>query len=127
YAPILVELTGGFRGKPGAEITGIVHVTGGGLTNLERVLPERAGAILSDLFQPREEFARLQELGPVSEEEAYRTWNMGQPVLLVTPEPERVEEVLEGFEVSSRIVGEVTDRTGIVCQGKGLEEREFIL
>lgn len=127
YAPILVELTGGFRGEPGADVTGIVHVTGGGMANLKRVLPDETGAKLDNLFRPGKEFIRLQELGPVAEEEAYRTWNMGQPLLLITPEPERVEKVLEVFEVSSRVVGEVTDRSGIICQGRGFQEREFII
>jgi len=127
YAPIMVALTGGFQDESRANITGIVHVTGGGMANLNRVLPEETGAILTDLFPPQEEFIKLQELGPVAEEEAYRTWNMGQPVLLVTPEPEKVENLLEEFEVPSRVVGEVTNRPEIVCRGKGLKEREFVL
>lgn len=126
-APILGELTGGFRGKPRAEVTGIVHVTGGGLRNLRRVLPEGTGASLTDPVPPGEEFVRLQELGPVTEEEAYGTWNMGQAVLVVTSTPGKVKKVIEEFEVSARIIGKITDSDDIVCRGKGFEGKEFVL
>ena len=127
FAPIIVALTGGLRDKPGADIRGVVHVTGGGLANLKRVLPEGTGAVLNDLFSPQEEFVRLQELGPVNEEEAYRTWNMGQPILIVTTEPEEAGGLLDKFDVNYRVVGRITDREGIVCQGKGFENKEFVL
>lgn len=125
--PAIVDLVGGYRHKPRAKVTGIVHLTGGGLLNLNRILPENMGALLTNLFPPHEEFLRLQRLGPVSDDEAYKTWNMGQCVLVVTPEPDKVEEVLAEFEIPSRVVGEVTDGSGITCRTRGSDQETIYL
>ncbi len=125
--PTLVEAFGGYQGGARAEVTGIVHVTGGGLANLERVLPEGSGAVLSDPYPPGEELLRLQELGPVSDEEAYRTWNMGQCVLVITPEPEEVTSIAGEYSVPARVIGKIRRQEGIVCHGKGFFGEQFVL
>lgn len=125
--PAIVNLVGGYKGKTRADVTGIVHITGGGIFNLKRILPEGMGALFTNLFPPQEEFTELQQLGPVSDEEAYRTWNMGQCLLIVTPEPEKVESLVAEFDIPSRLVGEITDRDRIVCHTRGLEEKKIHL
>jgi len=125
--PAIVDLVGGYKGKARADITGIVHITGGGVINLKRILPEGMGALLTNLFTPQEEFLELQRLGPVSDEEAYRTWNMGQCLLVVTSEPEKVESLVAEFDIPSRLVGEITDRDRIICHTRGLEKEKIHL
>lgn len=126
-APALVEMFGGYRGEPRAEVTGIVHITGGGLTNLERILPEGKGAVLTDPYPPGEELLRLQELGPVGDEEAYRTWNMGQCVLVITPEPERATKIAGEYSIPARVIGSIRQQEEIVCHGKGLFGDKLVL
>ncbi len=67
---------------------GIAHITGGGIfDNLRRVLKmTNTGAVLDNLFSPLPEMLKIQELGNVSNEDAYRWWNMGNGMLLVVDE-----------------------------------------
>lgn len=125
--PALVGLNGSYRENPRAEVTGIVHLTGGGLSNLDRILPEGMGASMDNLFTPQKEFLRLQKLGPIKDKEAYKTWNMGQCMLIVTPEPQKVKRVMSEFDIPSKLAGKVTSHSGIRVQGKGLREEAFSL
>jgi len=125
--PALVSLNGSYRENPRAKVTGIVHITGGGLSNLDRILPEGMGASIDNLFAPQEEFLQLQKLGPIEDKEAYKTWNMGQCMLIVTPEPEKVKKVMSEFDIPSQISGKITQKSGIRVQGRGLREEAFSL
>ncbi len=124
----LVDLFGGYKEKSKAKVTGIVHVTGGGILNFKRILKNDLGVKIDDLFEPHKEFLELQELGPVSEEEAYKTWNMGQCFFITTPEPENVIEILKSHNLKSKIVGEVIQNNNrIEIQSKGLENKKIEL
>jgi phosphoribosylformylglycinamidine cyclo-ligase len=106
----MVALTGGYQGLPKAPVHGLVHVTGGGIPGkLRRILSSvKLGATLHDIFPPCELMLHCQSLSGVSDMEAFRTWNMGNGLLIVTPDPEKVLEVAdrEGFE--ARTAGQVT-------------------
>jgi len=125
--PALVGLNGSYKENPRAKVTGIVHLTGGGLSNLNRILPEGMGASMDNLFAPQKEFLELQKLGPIEDKEAYKTWNMGQCMLIVTPEPEKVKKIISEFDIPSKIAGKVTSHRGIRVQGRGLREEAFSL
>ncbi len=60
-----------------------------------------------------------QELANVEDAEAYRTWNMGQGLLLVTPEPDEVvrQADAEGFE--ARLAGHISEEPVIDIVSKG--------
>ncbi|MDR5695308.1 MAG: phosphoribosylformylglycinamidine cyclo-ligase [Armatimonadota bacterium] len=77
------------------EVHGIAHITGGGLPgNLVRILPPGCHAVIrrgSWLVPPI--FSFLQEVGSISEEEMFRTFNMGIGLVLVVP-PHAVEKVM---------------------------------
>lgn len=90
YAPLIVELL-----RSGCELHQAVHVTGGGIVdNLSRVLQRRRlGAKLDNLFAPPAFVRQLQEFGQVSDEQAYRRWNMGQGMLLIVSQ-EAVPEII---------------------------------
>jgi phosphoribosylformylglycinamidine cyclo-ligase len=92
-------------------ITGIAHITGGGLAdNLVRIVPENCRAVLDrDGWQPHPVFAWLQELGGVDREEMFRVFNMGLGLLLVCrAEQERdVSAALRGIGESPSVVGRI--------------------
>jgi len=72
----------------GAElVTGMAHITGGGITdNLPRVLPKGVSAIV-DLasWQVPPLFEHLRSLGSVEQDEMMRTFNMGIGLICVVP------------------------------------------
>ena len=81
YLAIIKKLTG-------AEVvSGMAHITGGGITdNLPRILPKGMGALV-DLasWQVPPIFEHLQALGNVAEDEMLRTFNMGIGLIAVVP------------------------------------------
>ncbi|MBI2669510.1 hypothetical protein HYX14_06735 [Candidatus Woesearchaeota archaeon] len=121
YSRAVVEMFGGFDGEPQAEIHGVVHITGGGIPGkLGRALkPSGLGATLDHLFSPCDLMLHCQEKGDVPDEEAYRTWNMGQGMLIMTPEPDKVMEVAKKYSIESKVVGRVETEKGIRIQSRG--------
>ncbi len=115
----LLDLVGRYGEDGRGTVTGMAHVTGGGITNLDRVLADGQGAVLDDLFAPQAEFLALQEHGPVSDREAYRTWNMGQCFLLTTPEPGTAVDVLDENGLEAKVVGRVTEEEGLTVESRG--------
>jgi phosphoribosylformylglycinamidine cyclo-ligase len=99
----------------------MAHVTGGGLPgNLPRVLPEGCRAVVrrpawTASMPPV--FATLQQAGGVSDEEMFRTFNMGIGYVLVLP-AERVGTVA----ASLRAAGETVHAIGEIVAGeRGVE------
>ncbi len=94
-----------------AQIKGMAHITGGGITdNLPRVLPEGLGAEIDlSSWQAPQVYRFLQETGNVSDKEMMRTFNMGQGYLLVVA-PDQAERVLntlsQGGE-DAKVVGRI--------------------
>jgi len=94
-----------------ADIKGMVHITGGGITdNLPRVLPEGLGTEINlDAWEPPPIFRFLQERGGVSDAEMLRTFNMGIGFLVIVPEKE-AEKTLKTLSQACeepKIVGRV--------------------
>ena len=120
YCKAIVEMHGGVSGERKAEIHGVVHITGGGIPGkLGRVLkPSGLGAELFDLFEPCEVMLHCQNLGDISDEEAYKTWNMGQGMLVITPEPEKVIEIAAKYCIEAKVAGEIVDKPGILIKSK---------
>jgi phosphoribosylformylglycinamidine cyclo-ligase len=81
YLSVIKKLTG-------AEVvSGMAHITGGGITeNLPRILPKGMGALV-DLatWQVPPLFEHLQHLGNVEQDEMLRTFNMGIGLIAVIP------------------------------------------
>ncbi|MCL4387122.1 MAG: AIR synthase-related protein [Patescibacteria group bacterium] len=125
YSKAICQMNGGFLDEPKAEIHGVAHITGGGIPGkLGRVLkPSGLGARLDNLFKPCELMLHLQKLGGVPDEEAYKTWNMGQGMLVVTPEPEKVIEIVKSFNIEAQIAGEITAEKGIEVISRGFFQK----
>ncbi|MFH1299319.1 MAG: AIR synthase-related protein, partial [Patescibacteria group bacterium] len=95
------------------EIHGVAHITGGGIPGkLGRVLARAGlGAKLTDLFEPCQLMKHVIELGGVARDEAFRTWNMGNGmVVIVKPgQEEEVVSIASEHGIETKVCGEVTD------------------
>jgi phosphoribosylformylglycinamidine cyclo-ligase len=124
YTPAIVDMTGGWNlsRTPKAAIHAAAHITGGGLPEkLGRALgPSGLGAVIDDPFFPSELLLYCQEAG-INDHEAYKTWNMGQGMALVTSEPDTVLTVAREHAIEAKVIGHVTSQRGIVIKSKGLD------
>jgi len=113
----VLDLMGRFREEKKVQINGCVHVTGGGLAgNFFRILKNKGlGADLPNIFPMTPAMKKLQEIGNVSDTEAYKTWNGGNGMLLVLPESdaEKTLKILSTHNIEAQIAGKITD-TGII-------------
>jgi phosphoribosylformylglycinamidine cyclo-ligase len=92
------------------------HVTGGGWTNLSRM-----GAFeyrIEDPFPAQPIFGFVQDLGNVSPEEMYRTFNMGTGFVAAVP-AEQAEDLADATE-DGRVVGEVGEGDSVEVRGLSL-------
>ncbi|NPA67017.1 MAG: phosphoribosylformylglycinamidine cyclo-ligase [Chlorobi bacterium] len=107
YSPLINEII-----TSGIELTGMAHITGGGIfDNLRRILKHNnVGANLNNLYQPLPEILKIQELGKVSNEDAYLWWNMGNGMLLVADEKytDNILQKAEQMNYECQIAGTVT-------------------
>jgi phosphoribosylformylglycinamidine cyclo-ligase len=95
-------------------IKGLAHITGGGLTdNIPRILPEgTAVEIEKDSWSIPPLFELLRRLGNVSENEMYRTFNMGIGMVIVCSNTDA-----DSIEMHLRTHGETCYRIGNVVTG----------
>ena len=100
-----------------------MHVTGGGIPEkMVRVLrPSGLGARLDNLFEPPQIMRYCQRAGVVSDADAYNAWNMGQGMMLVTPEPEKVLAAAKKAGIATKIAGEIIREPKVVITSKGVE------
>jgi phosphoribosylformylglycinamidine cyclo-ligase len=99
-------------------ITGMAHITGGGLPeNVARILPPRCNAVIDrQAWRPPRIFTFLRDLG-VDHNEMYRVFNMGIGyVLAVRP------AFVAGVQRNLRRAGEAPFVIGKVKRGQGLVE-----
>ena len=122
YSGFIIDVIGGYGSEPKAEVKAIAHITGGGIPGkLGRVLkPSGCGADISKSFEPPDLMLHCQELGHVDDEEAYRTWNMGNGMMMITDQPEKIIEIAKGHSIQAKIAGEVAHRPGIRIKSKGV-------
>ncbi len=103
-------------------ITGIAHITGGGLAdNVERLLPEGCHIVIDrSRWETPGVFRWLQRLGNVEREEMFGVFNMGVGLVLICrPEAaDRVRGVLEQLGQRHFTIGEVIKgERGAACTG----------
>ena len=124
YSGLIAEMQGKWNEPPKVAITGIVHVTGGGVPEkLGRLLQRTGyGAVVDNPFEPCGAMKTLQELGNVADREAYKTWNMGQGMIIVTPEPESVMEYALKKGILAQEMGIIQEEPKINIVSKGVKE-----
>ncbi len=112
------------------QLKGIAHITGGGIAdNLSRVLKATgSGAILNNIFEPEDFVLKLQDIGKISEEQAYQIWNMGNGMLvIVTPEEaDKIINIISGSGFLGIFAGEIINRSQIIIKSKGINKKELI-
>ncbi|HOL22425.1 MAG TPA: AIR synthase-related protein [bacterium] len=108
---------------------GITHITGGGIPEkLGRLLSViGVGADITDLFTPPEVMLICQKLGRVNDKEAYKVWNMGQGMLIITDSPEKVVSIAKRYKIKAKIAGEITEKKGIRLVSKGYYRKGNVL
>ncbi len=90
-------------------VTGMAHITGGGITeNLPRILPKNISALIELGSWPvLPIFEHLRELGSVSQDEMLRTFNLGVGLIAVVPAEKfkRVKAMLERANEKFYVIG----------------------
>ncbi len=127
YSSALLELLGRFDEERKFNIKGIAHITGGGIPgNFNRILKQTGlGADLNDLFSPSVIVKEIQRIGSVSEIEAYKTWNMGNGMMIIVDKDD-ADKVLRALSVESKIVGSIIKDKKIIIDSKGADAQKLI-
>jgi phosphoribosylformylglycinamidine cyclo-ligase len=95
-------------------LTGICHVTGGGLTdNLPRILPKSCQAVIHRQSWPVPPiFHLLRDRGSIPEDEMLRTFNNGIGLALVVAGEHEADVMLrlQGLQEQGYVIGEIVER-----------------
>lgn len=91
----------------------VIHITGGGIVeNVPRLLPKGLSASVDrSLFKPDPLFSFIQQLGEVTLEEMYRTFNMGVGMVVVMKPQEAYALTLRSNGYF--IIGEIVEGEGV--------------
>ncbi|MCK5474825.1 MAG: hypothetical protein KAI53_05450, partial [Candidatus Aenigmarchaeota archaeon] len=113
FSPLIVEMTGGYDKPRKVDISAMANVTGGGpLKRLGELVDVTGLSVYIDNAPPvPEEMIKLQELGPTSDNEAHKTWNMGFGVVgtvKTEEEMKTVSEIAEKLGYTAQRVGTIT-------------------
>ncbi|MCK4758167.1 MAG: phosphoribosylformylglycinamidine cyclo-ligase [Thermoplasmata archaeon] len=107
------------------KVHGMANITGGGLRNYIR-LKKGVRFNIDEPIKPQPIFDILAQLGEVSDEEMYQTFNMGMGYTIVAPE-DQAEGIIQGLkpDVEARIVGTVEKGSGVTCPPLSLEYLKY--
>ena len=93
------------------KVLGIAHITGGGIVeNIPRILPGEVSIQIDQKSWPKPPiFSLIQKEGEISDEEMYRTFNMGIGMVLVvrSDKTEQIINELKMIRYDSYIIGKV--------------------
>ncbi|OUJ18473.1 Phosphoribosylaminoimidazole (AIR) synthetase PurM [Methanonatronarchaeum thermophilum] len=98
-------------------ITGLAHITGGGLRNLNRLGDYKYN--IKNPQKPQPIFQKIQELGNITNKEMYRVFNMGTGFCITTPNPEKPLKILKKHNREAKIIGEIQEGKSIHIKGVG--------
>jgi len=96
------------------KLLGIAHITGGGLLeNIPRILPEGVSIQIDQKSWPKPPiFPLIQKEGEISDEEMYRTFNMGIGMALIvrSDKTEKIINELNQMDFPSYLIGRVVKK-----------------
>lgn len=100
------------------DVHGLAHITGGGLTNLQRLNAGVGFAVDAPLPVPPV-FGLIQRLGEVGDDEMYEVFNMGCGFAAVVPaeQAEAAAALLAAHHPGAAVIGRVTGEAGEVTRG----------
>jgi phosphoribosylformylglycinamidine cyclo-ligase len=123
YTPALIDCIGGYdtRVEAQAHIAGAAHITGGGIWSKFGELLEVSGfgADIDNPYTPPQVIKLVQRLGQIADHDAYASWNMGQGMIVVTSEPEKVISVASKNDIEAQEIGFITKQSGIRLRSTG--------
>ena len=110
-------------------VNGIAHITGGGIPGkLGRVLKKKKyGADIYNSFAPSWLMLHCQKIGNVKDKEAYKVWNMGQGMLMITDKPEKIMTIASEAGIKSKIVGKIIKESVIKIKSRGYFNKDKFL
>jgi len=89
YVPEILEMM-----KAGLELKALIHITGDGLFNLNRVAA-RVGFAIDFWPEPHPIFGVIQEMGRIGTEEMFRVFNMGIGFCMILPnDPAQIDQAM---------------------------------
>ncbi|ALU12041.1 phosphoribosylformylglycinamidine cyclo-ligase [Ignicoccus islandicus DSM 13165] len=92
--------------------TGVIkwaaHVTGGAFKKVHERLPTGLG-IQYEYFEPPAIFKKIVEAARMDPTEAYRTFNMGIGMVIITKHPDKVLELSKKYAIEARPIGRVIE------------------
>jgi len=100
----------------GLDLKAMVHITSGGLCNLNRVESDNIRFVIDTLQPVPEIFNLIQDRGGVSEAEMFEVFNMGTGFCLIvegTQEVEAISKICKEHDLPCQVIGHVE-----ACQGK---------
>jgi len=99
------------------DVKGIAHITGGGLKKLARI-NKNVCFVIESPIEPQPIFKIIQKLGNVSDEEMYKTFNMGMGMAVIVAK-ENEDEALQLLSkyVEAKVVGKVEKGHGVKIPG----------
>jgi phosphoribosylformylglycinamidine cyclo-ligase len=120
--PTRLYVTSTLAAMRAANVKGMAHITGGGITeNLPRILPGNLNAdVLLGSWKIPPVFRWLSELGGVGEQEMLRTFNCGIGMIVVLA-PENEEICVDAFAKA----GEEACKIGVLKQASGDAKVEY--
>jgi len=131
YHRALLNIIGGYKQERKVNIKGLVHNTGGGIPgNLPRLLKgEGFGAKLDNLPEVHEFMLKMQEMGNVADDEAYKTWNMaiGMMAVVAQDDVEKTIELLKKEGIEAQLSGVVTDDSKIEIVSEGFYKKGEVI
>jgi len=105
------------------EVRGLANITGGGLRNLLR-LKKGVGFEISNPMKPNAIFNVLQELGGISDEEMYQTFNMGMGFAIVVPDA-AASDAVRAAGKGAKVVGRAVKGEGVSVPSMGLKYTKY--
>jgi len=94
-------------------------ITGGGYTNMARVLPESINAEMEFKMKPNTIFQVIQNDFGVSDDEMYTVFNMGHVMAIGTDKPGDVIDVIRKEGLRAREIGELKEGSGeVIVNGR---------
>ena len=88
-------------------IHGIAHITGGGWRNIERINPHVSFHFRAMPTEIPSIFTEIQELSGISDLEMRNTFNMGVGMMLVSPRPHDIIDIVSKMGICAWVLGEV--------------------
>ena len=99
------------------EVHGIAHITGGGfIDNIPRIFPKGLGTeIKKGTWSVHKVFTYMQEKGDVTEEEMYRTFNMGIGMIFIVDKKFKCSDIKKIEDLGTKVyeIGKVIEQEGI--------------